>query len=424
MKTNVVISKGIIYVNYTLKGLPPKRLSTGIRIEKELFDELFDKSEKCFGPTNRVPFRSYNNIIDEKLKENPFEVIAKLERIENDLIAYFESSKQTINESSRTTYKATFAKLKKDFGTLPIESLDSRFRDNFINSLKAEGNKPTTISNKLTQINTIINKYNDENGTNFKNLKKGLKKIHSDKAMLSDNDIEILKSIRKGDKYYNEVILSLVQLFGNGLRFSEGLFLRVNDFKQNEIKIHTTKSKKKLTVPYSLPLLVVLHRYLREVSVIDESYYDNLLLVGYTEKQFNDLKKEVLEALKKRKNTDLIFPSLLKNRSALQNYYPINEFSTEQVVEFNRVEIGYIKRLKTMARRYGLSIEPTTHSFRYKFVGDCLSKNVNIAVISKCLGHSSITITDNYIKRNFDLENLSYATEVMNSMYGGNLIKG
>ena len=71
-----------------------------------------------------------------------------------------------------------------------------------------------------------------------------------------------------------------------------------------------------------------------------------------------------------------------------------------------------------MSRIYDLSVGDniSSHSARYTFVNLLLEKNTNVYLISKALGHSNLSITEKYIKRNFGAERLNI-TETLSNIF-------
>ena len=62
--------------------------------------------------------------------------------------------------------------------------------------------------------------------------------------VLTKEDIEKLNNIHIGQRYFNERNVFLFSLYGQGLRVSDALFIKVENFKQSHLEIGMTKTKK------------------------------------------------------------------------------------------------------------------------------------------------------------------------------------
>jgi integrase len=139
-----------------------------------------------------------------------------------------------------------------------------------------------------------------------------------------------------------------------------------------------------------------------------------LLKSKYTELKVKEL---ILKKLKENyKPNDFLFKDLLNEYFSNNS----NKIDIEQKAwRGSQISVqGYNQKLKIMSKLYDLSVNDniSSHSSRYTFVNLLLEKNTNIYLISKALGHSNLSITEKYIKRNFGAEKINI-TETLSNIF-------
>ena len=100
---------------------------------------------------------------------------------------------------------------------------------------------------------------------------------------------------------------------------------------------------------------------------------------------------------------DFVF-SLLKNED-FENIDSKNDFSLVSVEQYNKVNkagIVYNRNLKELQKKLNISKKLSTHMPRTSFANIMMNSGASTMDISKTLGHSSLSITDEYLKTGFN----------------------
>lgn len=135
-------------------------------------------------------------------------------------------------------------------------------------------------------------------------------------------------------------------------------------------------------------------------------------------KTFKDNTIGVINRLAEDKmtSTNFIF-GMLKN-SDFANVGKKNDFSTlseEQYKKVNKAGIVYNRQLKQLQRFVGIDKTFSTHLPRTSFANIVMNSGASTMDVSKALGHSSLSVTDEYLKTGF---NNGRTDEVLKSLGG------
>ena len=421
--TNVIFNmdknreKGFVYVNFSRKKSTPVRKSTGIKITREQFDVFYVPGTNKFSKNKSFDYKKLNDKIAELEKLNPFERIIEEE---NDFILFFEKELENVfSGGTKTTYNTALNNFKSFKTNLKFEEINTNLLVEYKNFLLKKGLSPGYIRNQLIIINIFIEKANDvRNSEIFINKKKiALKNNSKRKDLLSDEDIKKIINYNK-DLYFDDITFGMIQYFSHGLRFIDTLLIRNNDFKDKYIEIFQPKTNTYLKVDYSSNLIMYLYRYLFKESYFTNTEMQNLIKLNIANTDFaNELYlKEIFKKIKKRKKNDFFFdvPDILKS-------YDKNNFITQdQFKTIGNIRGNYNRKLAAFAKKEELSVSSlSSHSFRYKYVSDCLELEIPYYKISKSLGHTSIDTTEKYIRRNFTTQDNSSISNEIDAKYLG-----
>jgi len=180
-------------------------------------------------------------------------------------------------------------------------------------------------------------------------------------------------------QYPYKLIVSL--MYGCGLRISECLSLRVNNFNfdMKILTIHDGKGQKDRTVPLPDALMDELQAHLRRLIELHErdcrSGYDGVFLYGLLEKKYKNAAKELI----------------------WQWFFPAKDFTfVPKSGERRRYHIHQTvlqKALRRAVQKAKIPKRVTSHTFRHSFASHLLQANYDIRTIQEMLGHSDVRTT-------------------------------
>lgn len=422
MTINIIFQKdkgdttlGYVYVNFRSDRVQ-KRISTRIKISKHLFVLCKNPHFPIFNATNCFDYEQLNNKIKSIIES--VDVPKGL-----DFITFFESENDKLNNGgTKKMYTGVLKKLKGYHPVISFHEINQSFLRHYVELLSAENISSGYIRDHLIVICNNISKVNDEFGTkifyDIKKLKLSTNKNRKD-DLLTDDDINKLREFPIHHKNSEYVTFALMQLFGNGMRFSDLITLRYGNFKKEGVQIQQPKTKKHLKIPYSVMFLTVIYRYMFKDSVHTETELTNIMNMGFGNQiQLMDgLLKNILSEIERRKKNDFFFsfvPVDLINYNASRAYTDI-EFDA-----LHKSRSSYNGKLNVIRVNLKLSVNSlTSHQFRYKFVATCLELQIPIYEISKCLNHSSISVTELYVRKHFDYYDSKAVTNIVDVKYLG-----
>lgn len=170
-------------------------------------------------------------------------------------------------------------------------------------------------------------------------------------------------------------------LYGCGLRLSECLNLRVQNFNFDNsiLTVHDGKGKKDRTVP--LPETIILDLKAHLESVIDlhqedlDSGYAGAFLFNSIERKYKDAAKELV----------------------WQWFFPAKTLTlvpeTKEYRRYHLHETHVQKAIKRAVRKAKIAKRASAHTFRHSFASHLLQANYDIRTIQELLGHSDVRTT-------------------------------
>ena len=195
-------------------------------------------------------------------------------------------------------------------------------------------------------------------------------------VVLSREEIELIF-----DHLDGPVNLIAKLLYGCGLRLSECLKLRVQDFNFDAgiVTIHDGKGKKDRTVPIPQSIVPELQKQLQHVVGIHEAdlkaKFSGTFLPGQLDRKYKNAAKEFI--------WQWFFPA--QSLTKLSN-----------VQEMRRYHIHESVVSKTIKRAVGdarIMKRATSHTLRHSFASHLLQANYDIRTIQELLGHSDVRTT-------------------------------
>lgn len=444
--------KGTLFIRFFDGHGNKKLISLKFKMFKKDFENYYNKEFLRFSKNQNFNNVEINNKIKDFENYNPFleTYTGKL-----SLTDYFTRQvNRTAKQSTKHTKQYVLNSLNEFRKPIYFEDLNRDFMKSYSLFLdKKRASKPlkkSTIKKYFSVIKAVCNEAIRDGykfDANSFDVHIGKDERINNKVLLQE-DIEKLNQIEKGQRYFTERNIFLLSLYGQGLRVSDALFIKVENFKQSHIEIGMRKTKENIRIHYSDKIMDVLMDILDIPNPIKRFKHQNARI--YLKQQVNDtlLERYSDDKRKQRKVQKQIMTNLIKNQYAefnvkemilkkLKEKYKPNDFlfhdslsasysinpskvdSDNKVWRSSQISVqNYNQKLKHMSRIYDLSVDQniSSHSARYTFVNLLLEKNTNIYLISKALGHSNLSITEKYIKRNFGAEKLNI-TETLSNIF-------
>ena len=179
----------------------------------------------------------------------------------------------------------------------------------------------------------------------------------------------------------NPYRLMISLMYGCGLRISECISFRVNNFNfdMNILTIHDGKGKKDRTVPIPEKLKRELEEQLDFVADVHDADlragFDGVFLPDRLEKKYKNAPKEFI----------------------WQWFFPAKELTHVSKNGENRRyhvhETSLQKALRNAVRKAKIPKRVTSHTFRHSFASHLLQANYDIRTIQELLGHSNVKTT-------------------------------
>lgn len=425
-------SVGTLQIQYFNGKGVKKQISLSIKISEEHYKKYYDDEFKQFRKNNLFDYKSYNSII--LLKSNNInETLSKPN--ENLFIEFLKMRENKINNlNSRSGLTTTRKHLtsfieEKGFSDIDVNKIDLDFLMEFKIYLSKRNITGSTMLYYFILIKGELNYLSSEGKYNinlkylFKKL--NLKKINKQKNTLSNEDIKKLLSVSKEYKYYNYVLIGLLQLFCLGLRQSDIFLITYGDFKNDGITITTKKNKKQLKIPYENEQLLKILCNLFGIVMKDKIIFEGKIQKRTGRIDFHqsstpvskwdvlDKKtditntwNDILNFVKSKPKKELIFKDII-NIPELDSYSKNIEMNSIQLQKWKSFCVKYNYRLKMIKKDLKLEIDNlSSHTFRYTFTKLMLDGGIGLHEISQVLSHSNISITENYINRNFDVKKI------------------
>lgn len=384
----------------------------------------------------------------------------------NNTIAvdFFNNEIMKYKPSTRTNYLNAlkcFKSFLDDNGLTNIK-LDDLNNDIINNWLDCIDNNTTQNANtkktNLTIIKSLVNKAIDLDIVNYhRHPMQGIKVKRSKPKITYLTKDEVIKLFNfKGNKADNIAKdIYLFQIFCQGMRISDALFLKWDNFnfRKNEIwlQYNTIKNKKEINLKANHVILKIIDSYLlndvKSDNTILNKLYDDL---EYLNKQIESKKIEIssysgneskgilkdisiiaelpnpfnhsneivkdidtlnkeMELLIKKRDNKIVeifkhrISKMDKNKNLFFfndniNSYSGNEMTLKQNKSKNIVISTLNMRLKRICKE--INIKPiNTHSSRHTYTMIAINNEMNIDDISISLGHSNIRTTYNYIHK-------------------------
>lgn len=274
--------------------------------------------------------------------------------------------------------KAIIAKLKEYIGKkdFTFDDLNVYFLKNYETYLRDKlGNSPNTINANMKIIRRIINEaINDDLFPYDKNpfLKYKLKWQNTEKAFLTEEELKALEDLKlePGSMKYHHRNIYVFAAYAGGMRISDIIKLRWENFDGERILIATTKTNAVISIKLPTKALEIISLY-KTPSQAPAHYIFPFLS---NEKDYSEPKvlHQAISSITAYTNTDL----------------------------------------KDLAKDAGIAKHLHFHTSRHTWATRALRKGMRIEYVSKLMGHASIKTTQVYAK--IVNEELDKAMDVFN----------
>ena len=318
------------------------------------------------------------------------------EQSRRDFLLYIDNiiKRKFANKQIRTSekYSVMLKKLKsfKKDKPLPVEELTTSLLNEFQLYLKNEGSHQNYIHTNLKALRTIIQKEAikedkilspDKNPFIWFTMPKVLPSF---KEKLDIKEIQAIESLnlKQDDKLFHVRNAFLFSLYNAGIRIGDLMQLRWCNIKDDgRLEYYMGKTGKERSI-----------KLLPQANKILNEYVTN-----------------------KEKDSDFIFPFLDNDASYSKLVTPedFQKTSPQNIASlYHKIEsqiVMYNALLKSIAFRAKIKKNLTSHIARHSFA-DIARKKVSVYDIQKMLGHSSLKITESYLK-SLDNEAMDKAME-------------
>lgn len=374
--------KAPLYIRIT-QDRKSRFLSLGISVEPKYWNE--NKSTIKKGATNYKELNAYILQKRAEIERTSLDLNTRSKRVTSntikekishkkdlDFFTYctnkLEELKISLTYSTYSEYKVRLGKFKKYYGNkeLFFDEITLEFLNKYTKYQFEElKNKPYTVINNIKLIKNM-SRYAHEEGVQGIDLSIFRKhKIQAKQETLKYLTEEQLKQILEYDKskltqkqeiYFDMFVFAC---YSGGLRFSDIIDLRWNDYIEKEQRIVKLIKKTKRT---------------HQVKLTTKA---NSIIIKYKRKDKN--KEDYIFPLLKYIDGEIITDKRINNRISQYN----NKSNT---------------LLKIIAEKINLPFKLTFHSSRHTFATIALKRGMRIEYVSKILGHANINTTQVYAK--------------------------
>lgn len=314
--------EGTLYIR-TIENRRARKKSLKLRLSEKEFTKYFNQEKQKFRNNKKFTKAEYfNQIISEKLKEysdfeNNTEQIADKKK---SFLKYWKRKiNNTTNHGSRKKHRIILSKLIKFLNARDKEDLlFSEITPLLLDDLQYYFNtsrdpkklNSNSAAHYLKVIKSIINKARKDdyfyfNKDPFRSFTFSKKPV--DKKILNEEELKNLIRTNIKEPHLNLYRnMFLFQIFSNGMRVSDLLLLKINNFKKGRLKYQMYKTGTYIDMPLNLNLAL----FISELSKSMPQYQDikNSEKIEFRhENEYHEVKlfslRKIIEKLKSSKIT-------------------------------------------------------------------------------------------------------------------------
>lgn len=400
------------------KGMKKVR-SLKIPMSEAEFYANYSKSHKKFAEKKGNPYKVINAKIEEAkiLYSKSINSVgirtSLIQAIETDIS--LQANMNTINVRQSTLQKVKDFLASKNMNDIKLAEIDNAFIVGFAKFVR-ESSKGSTTKTYCNVLKTILNHEKEEGNyvEKYNYFKKIDYKIQLQlNSALTLDQVQTLLYVKNYDKNYEVIQMFLFAIFMHGIRFSDLIFLKIENFKTDRISYHMMKTNSLMSVRYDDKLVNLLARILNI-----ELYSDNATLnmtIDFINDNYTNLnnrnqlyqgRERLLQHLTSMNQGDFLFSKFLAHESSLVAYDKRYPMTKDQNMAYKRLIVKYIQILKKIAKDYKID-QIASHTARYTFANLNLdSPNPDLLAVSRALGHKNIQTTQMYFNKNFGAKNV------------------
>lgn len=283
--------------------------------------------------------------------------------IQSMLLELYKQHQSNKKWNTASLYRSVIIKVNKftKGKDIPINNISPRWLKSFEAYLRSSGNCWNTISTYMRILNAAYNEAVISNNAPFRPLlfNKVYTGVVSDRQNALDvRDMEILiKQCFDNDRPLKPILQQTLQYFVlmfllRGMPFVDLAYLKKKDLRQNTISYRRMKTGRPLVVDMEEPAALLL----------------------------NALSN-------KNESSPYLFPIL---------HHP--DGSEKAHKEYRTALKSFNNRLEAIGKELGIQQKITTYTARHTWVTIAFTCNISSAIISQSVGHSSIKVTEIYLK--------------------------
>ena len=379
-------------------------------LDVETYSKAMQKGEKYHDKTPRGAYRRIgeklrnieneaNETIEnmgvfsfEKFRINFFKLATDWENVFEAFEEHIKELKEFKRFGYAVSFQSTLSALKKFHGkkTLSFIDIDPKFLKKIEFWLRENDKSESTIGvytrNIRVLFNLAINKHNVKAEYPFGSEEKGLyspPKGEGNKRALKAEEIGLIASYKAPEGTYLEFFrdLFIFSFLANGMNIADILRLKYKNIKDGTIQFVREKTKRKAK---GKKITVEITPHIQ--SIIDK--WGN-----------KKLSKEVY-----------VFDVLNDNQTDAYQYYLIRQHTKLMNKYINKV-----------AKAVGIKENISSYTARHSFATIQKNSGVPVAYLKEALGHSNVSVTENYLKGLEKEERRRIAEKLENKVLGNNL---
>ena len=283
--------------------------------------------------------------------------------IQSMLLELYKQHQSNKKWNTASLYRSVIIKVNKfsKGKEIPINNISPSWLKSFESYLRFSGNCWNTISTYMRILNAAYNEAVINNNASFKPLlfNKVYTGVVSDRQNALDvQDMEkLIKQCFDNERPLKPILQQTLQYFVlmfllRGMPFVDMVYLKKKDLKHNTISYRRMKTGRPLVVEMEEPALLLLN----------------------TLSNKND-------------SSPYLFPFL---------HHP--DGSEKAHKEYRTALKSFNNRLEAIGKELGIQQKITTYTARHTWVTIAFTCNISSAIISQSVGHSSIKVTEIYLK--------------------------
>lgn len=281
---------------------------------------------------------------------------------------YLCENKERLSYQFHKHMTSVLNKLKEFESELTFDKLDVSYLDQYINYCLSIGNSKNTAYGNLKKLRIVINEAVKRGRIRYENnpfLNYKMKSFQVKEKYLTIEEINSIENYNCSGVRKLAKDTYLFSFYCAGIRFSDVALMKKSNIENGRLRYKMNKSQK-----------------------------------------YKDIKlpQKTIEILSRYKTTNYLFPIIRTNSETKED---IGKEITNRNALIN-------KELKIIQKDLGIKTNLSFHTARHSFANFAVKKKIHVKTIQELLGHSSLTTTQEYLRR-FDNED---SDKAMDDLFG------